>query len=97
METMVIDGVKVEILEGPTEYDEKELINYVIRGREKFPNKRLERIKLKFDGENVEITYNFEVVPFERVRRVTGYLVGTIDRWNDATRAELEDRVNHQL
>jgi anaerobic ribonucleoside-triphosphate reductase len=35
-------------------------------------------------------------VGFERVRRITGYLVGTTDRWNDAKRAELRDRVKHQ-
>lgn len=32
---------------------------------------------------------------FERVRRITGYLVGTTDRWNSAKRAELKDRVKH--
>ena len=31
---------------------------------------------------------------FERIRRITGYLVGTIDRWNNAKRAEEQDRVN---
>lgn len=34
---------------------------------------------------------------FERIRRITGYLVGTIDRWNDAKRAEEHDRVKHGL
>lgn len=33
--------------------------------------------------------------PFERVRRITGYLVGTLDKWNDAKRAEERDRVKH--
>ena len=32
---------------------------------------------------------------FERIRRITGYLVGTIDRWNNAKRAEEHDRVKH--
>ena len=32
---------------------------------------------------------------FERIRRITGYLVGTMDRWNDAKRAEEHDRVKH--
>ena len=32
---------------------------------------------------------------FERIRRITGYLVGTMDRWNDAKRAEERDRVKH--
>ena len=34
-------------------------------------------------------------VPFERVRRITGYLVGTLDRFNNAKRAEERDRVKH--
>lgn len=36
-----------------------------------------------------------EGVKFERIRRVTGYLVGTLDRFNDAKRAEEHDRVKH--
>lgn len=34
-------------------------------------------------------------VNFERVRRITGYLVGTMDKWNDAKKAEERDRVKH--
>lgn len=34
---------------------------------------------------------------FERIRRITGYLVGTVDRFNNAKRAEVEDRVKHEL
>lgn len=34
-------------------------------------------------------------VPFERIRRITGYLVGTMDRWNDAKKAEERERVKH--
>lgn len=34
-------------------------------------------------------------VKFERIRRITGYLVGTLDRFNNAKRAEEKDRVKH--
>ncbi|MEA5020192.1 MAG: anaerobic ribonucleoside triphosphate reductase [Gordonibacter sp.] len=34
---------------------------------------------------------------FERIRRITGYLVGTLDRFNDAKRAEESDRIKHSL
>lgn len=34
-------------------------------------------------------------VLFERIRRITGYLVGTLDKWNDAKKAEERDRVKH--
>ena len=36
-----------------------------------------------------------EGVKFERIRRITGYLVGTTDRFNNAKRAEEKDRVKH--
>ncbi len=34
---------------------------------------------------------------FQRIRRITGYLVGTLDRFNDAKRAEVRDRVKHSI
>ena len=50
------------------------------------------------------ITYNEngeemvgEGVGFERIRRITGYLVGTLDRFNNAKRAEEHDRVKHDI
>ena len=36
-----------------------------------------------------------EGMKFERIRRITGYLVGTLDRFNNAKRAEEHDRVHH--
>ena len=36
-------------------------------------------------------------VPFERLRRITGYLVGTLSRWNDAKQADEPDRVKHNV
>ena len=44
------------------------------------------------DGEEVMVGKG---VRFERIRRITGYLVGTLDRFNDAKRAEERDRVKH--
>ncbi|HIT67298.1 MAG TPA: ribonucleoside-triphosphate reductase [Candidatus Merdisoma merdipullorum] len=38
-----------------------------------------------------------ENVKFDRIRRITGYLVGTTDRFNNAKRAEERDRVKHGL
>lgn len=36
-------------------------------------------------------------IPFERLRRITGYLVGSLERWNDAKKAEEHDRVKHNV
>jgi anaerobic ribonucleoside-triphosphate reductase len=38
-----------------------------------------------------------EGVKFERVRRITGYLVGTMDKWCDSKKAEERDRVKHSV
>lgn len=38
-----------------------------------------------------------EGVKFERIRRITGYLVGTLDRFGNAKRSEVEQRVKHGL
>jgi len=38
-----------------------------------------------------------ENVRFERIRRITGYLVGTLDKWNNAKRAEVRDRTKHDV
>ena len=38
-----------------------------------------------------------ENVKFDRIRRITGYLVGTTDRFNNAKRAEERDRVKHTM
>lgn len=34
-------------------------------------------------------------IKFERIRRITGYLVGTLDRFNNAKKKEVQDRVTH--
>lgn len=44
---------------------------------------------------NTETGLVGEGVRFERIRRITGYLVGTTDHFNDAKRAEERDRVKH--
>lgn len=36
-------------------------------------------------------------VPFNRIRRITGYLVGSLDTWNGAKLAELKDRTKHSI
>ena len=45
---------------------------------------------------NYEAKYG-KGVGFERIRHITGYLVGTMDKWNDAKKAEEHDRVKHGL
>lgn len=51
-------------------------------------------IQLVDNGE-VVLGYHFPSAKFDRIRRITGYLTGTLDTWNDAKRAEEHDRVKH--
>ena len=60
-------------------------------------NRRLEKLDVQLDGDYADLNYTFSHVPFERIRRITGYLVGTMDKWNDAKAAEEADRVKHSL
>lgn len=60
-------------------------------------NRKLRSIDIKVDGDYVDLRYEFVAIPFERIRRITGYLVGTMDSWNDAKAAEEHDRVKHSV
>lgn len=57
--------------------------------------RKLESLEIQLDGEFANLNYSFTQVPFERIRRITGYLVGSMDRWNDAKTAEERDRIKH--
>lgn len=47
------------------------------------------------DIDTKEVKTVGEGVGFERIRRITGYLVGTVDRFNNGKKAEERDRVKH--
>lgn len=74
--------------------DENEVKAYMNRGIEKFGDS-LESMDISVDGEEVSLSYKLRQPPFERIRRITGYLTGTLDKWNDAKRSEERDRVKH--
>ncbi|HIU97828.1 MAG TPA: hypothetical protein IAB15_05005 [Candidatus Ornithoclostridium faecigallinarum] len=75
--------------------DQKEIDAYIAYGRKKYPGKSIIAMDVTLDGDFVDLKYQFSPQPFERIRRITGYLVGTLDRFNDAKRAEERDRVKH--
>lgn len=88
-----MDGVFVEVVNG--ELSEKEIREYLFYLRNKFKNRTLDSLNITVDGDYVELKYAFAPQSFERIRRVTGYLSGTLDTWNNAKRAEERDRVKH--
>lgn len=76
---------------------DEEVKAYISYSYNKF-GKYLREIALIFDGDDVEISYGTDPLPkFERIRRVTGYLAGTLDRFNDAKKKEVEDRIKHRI
>ena len=74
---------------------QEEIDAYVARAREKY-GREPNALTISVDGENVELDYRY-YNPFERIRRITGYLTGTLDRFNDAKRAEERDRIKHAV
>ena len=77
------------------EMSEREKNEYIGMLHKKHPEQILKEVTFKIDGDYVDVNYTYDVVPFQRIRRITGYLVGTLDRFNDGKRAEVADRVKH--
>ena len=95
MMDMIIDNVTITIKNGTIPMEEAEA--YVQRGRELYGDKLTEIIATidPSDPEMIDLEYKWQEKPFHRLRRITGYLVGTLDRWNNGKRAEERDRVKH--
>lgn len=60
-------------------------------------NRKVSSLNIELDGDEVNLKYTLQEVPFERIRRITGYLVGTMDHWNNAKASEEHDRVKHTI
>ena len=66
--------------------------------REQHPGPHHQKRNIQGHGEFVDVSWHFmHMVPFDRIRRITGYLVGSLDRFNNAKRAEVLDRVEHSV
>lgn len=86
------------VLTSDTDIPEEEAKAYILHLQEKLGN-TLQSVHVTIDGDYADLSYKFQESnePFERIRRITGYLVGTLDRFNDGKRAEEADRVKHSL
>ncbi len=73
-----------------------EIDAYIKRAKEKYGSEP-RHIDMNVDGDEIELQYDFGGQNFQRIRRITGYLVGTLDRFNNGKRAEEHDRVKHSL
>lgn len=92
-----VDGVFVCIVAYPgVELQDDEAHAYIKYLTEKHGRKP-DSLIIRIVGDFVDLEPTFRNLPFERIRRITGYLVGTTDRWNNAKRAEEHDRVKHGM
>ena len=75
----------------------EEIVQAAIQMMEQEEGRKVAEISIRStdNPEEYGITPVFERVPFQRIRRITGYLVGDLGRFNDAKRAEVLDRVKH--
>lgn len=73
-----------------------EYIQQEIEDVERAKNRKVCKVEFLDRGDGTCIQrFWFTKVPFNCIRRITGYLVGDLNRFNDAKRAEVEDRVKH--
>ena len=75
--------------------DQRELDAYIARANTKYPIGSVQALDVHIDGDFVDLKYPLAPRPFSRIRRITGYLVGDMTRWNNAKTAEEKDRVKH--
>lgn len=73
--------------------EQQAYINYVTH---KYSDRKVTGVTITVGEDGfVDIKTDFEPDNFHRIRRITGYLVGTLDRFCDGKRAEERDRVKH--
>lgn len=77
--------------------EQNEIDTYIEYGKNKYPERQITAMDINIDNDFVDLKFYFRPVKFERIRRITGYLVGTTDRFNDAKKAEVQQRVKHSL
>lgn len=95
MQLWKIDNIRVEVYNA--ELKEEEIRLYIDRARLAKPTSKLIKLTLVVDGEDVDITSEYEATPFERIRRITGYLVGRLGKVNNAKKAEIADRTTNTI
>lgn len=77
----------------------EEIVQAAIAMMEQEAGRRVVEISIRRteNPDEYGITPAFERVPFQRIRQITGYLVGDLGRFNDAKRFEVMDRVKHGM
>lgn len=87
----LLKKITVNITGGILSQEEQE--RYLTYAYEKYAD-NLYQVDFEVDGDYVNATVHLRGAPFERYRRITGY-ISQLNTWNDAKRAEEQDRVKH--
>lgn len=77
------------------EMSSKEMLAYRNKVEQNNPGYAVTYLDINVQGDDVELTAILSAVAFQRIRRITGYLVGDLGRFNNAKRREVDDRVKH--
>ncbi|MBO4852829.1 MAG: hypothetical protein J5477_04280 [Schwartzia sp.] len=94
---MIVNGTDVTV-KGIDNISEQEILAYLDFIHRDNQRDEIESLEISAEsGDNVALDYTLRPPQFQRIRRITGYLVGTLDRFNNAKRAEEHDRVKHGL
>ena len=88
-------AIQIKVHDG--ELSQHEIDSYLDELKKQYPDRQIHSVEFRVDGAYVDVKYRYESVPFHRIRRITGYLVGDLEKFNDAKRSELNDRVKNSL
>lgn len=86
----------IEIINHHPETLSAEFIRQEVEDVESRTGRMVRKVEVSDNGDGTcTQRFWFSKVPFNRIRRITGYLVGDLNRFNDAKAAEVRDRVKH--
>ena len=93
--TEKIDGIRVTVLGGEMSAEEQQ--GYIQRAKKLYPGRIIKGMEISIvDEHTADIEYHYDTEPFQRIRRITGYL-NDQNRFNNAKQAEVRDRVKHEV
>lgn len=93
--TNKIYGVDVTVLGGEMSVEEQQ--GYIQRAKKLYPGRIIKGMEISIvDEHTADIEYHYDTEPFQRIRRITGYL-NDQNRFNNAKQAEVRDRVKHEV
>ena len=75
--------------------EDKEIQAYIKYLENKIPDETLKSLSIIIDGNDVNLDYIFQTQNFEKIRKITDYLVGTLNHFNNAKAAEESDCVKY--